>query len=125
MEENYHEAKHDHGKPLAGCLLEFSEALKEVSKISTFGAEKYGRGTWPDVPDAKERYIDAALRHLLDAEDNLDKLDSDSGLLNLSHLAWNVLALLELKKRKEKAMKEEKAVESFVEKIRVRIKAWK
>ena len=87
-------AKLDAGKLLAGTLGDFSLALREVAKVATFGAEKYTRGGWQEVPDGEQRYTDALWRHLL--AERHESTDADSGLLHQAHLAWNALARLEL-----------------------------
>ena len=90
-------AKLDSGKQLAGVLLDFSRALEAVVDVGTFGANKYSRGGWQSVPDGESRYMDALMRHLLKMQ--REELDPDSGLEHLAHLAWNCLAVLELKRR--------------------------
>lgn len=87
--------KYDQGKPRASLVLGgFHRALLEVSKVGTFGANKYSDNGWKAVPNAHQRYSDAMLRHWL-AEATED-IDSESGLSHAAHLAWNALARLEL-----------------------------
>lgn len=87
-------AKVDAGKPRMDLVLgAFSKALIEVSKVGTFGAEKYTENGWQAVPNGKERYTDALLRHWA-YEKGGEEYDVDSGLLHASHLAWNALARL-------------------------------
>ena len=93
-------AKLDEGKLLAGVLSDFSLALTAVAEIGTFGAKKYSRGGWQEVPDGILRYYDAEWRHLL--AERHEPIDKDSGLLHAAHKAWNSLARLELILRKEK-----------------------
>lgn len=89
-------AKLDAGKPRCGLVLgAFARALTEVSKVGTYGAAKYSDAGWLQVPDGKERYEDAMLRHYL-AKRKGEVYDGDSGLRHDSHLAWNALAILEL-----------------------------
>lgn len=90
-------AKLDGGKIRADLLLDFKNALKEVAKVSTFGANKYTEGGWITVPEGEKRYKAALLRHLFE-----DGTDPDSGLDHFAHLAWNALAVLELKIRRER-----------------------
>ena len=93
-------AKLDKGKPMAGTLLGlFSNALTEVAKVGTFGAEKYTHGGWQYVPNGIARYEDAQFRHWL-YRNSGEEFDPDSGLLHASHEAWNALAKLELMLRK-------------------------
>ena len=86
-------AKLDAGKPRPWLVLGgFRSALMEVAKVGTLGAVKYSDHGWRSVRGAEQRYLDAALRHLLAPE----ALDPESGLPHLAHAAWNVLAVLEL-----------------------------
>lgn len=89
--------KHDQGKVMGQLLGDFSRALMGVAEVGTFGANKYTRGGWQSVPEGEQRYYDALWRHLLQA--NQDVLDAESGLTHLEHAAWNILAVIELKKR--------------------------
>lgn len=89
--------KHDAGKVMGQLLGDFSRALMGVAEVGTFGAKKYTRGGWQHVLDAEQRYYDAAWRHILQA--NQEEVDSESGLSHLEHAAWNLLAVIELKKR--------------------------
>ena len=95
---NIHEAgaKVDEGKPRVGLVLgDFSQALMEVAKVGTFGANKYSDSGWISVPDGINRYTDALGRHLL-YEGKGESVDPDSGLQHAAHAAWNALARLEL-----------------------------
>ena len=94
-------SKLDGGKPLAGVLGDFALALMAVAEVGTHGAEKYSRGGWQIVPDAETRYHDAEWRHLLKRRH--EDYDKDSGLLHDAHRAWNVLAQLELRLRKDRS----------------------
>jgi hypothetical protein len=88
-------AKLDAGKPRVSLVLRsFSLALIEVSKVGTFGADKYTDNGWIEVPNGIERYDDALFRHLL----NMDRsdLDKESRLKHQAHAAWNALAELQL-----------------------------
>ena len=92
-------AKMDKGKVKAGILGDFSLALMEVAKVCTYGANKYTRHGWEEVPNGIERYCDAKWRHKLACKQN--KFDDESGLLHLAQEAWNTLAELELTLRGE------------------------
>lgn len=92
--DKYFTAKFDEGKPCAGVLLDFGLALLEIAKIGTFGIKKYSRGSWLNVPDARLRYTDALLRHLLISQ--YEEIDPDSKILHEAHMVWNALARLEL-----------------------------
>jgi hypothetical protein len=95
-------AKLDAGKVSIwrGGLDYFPRAIEKVAEISTFGARKYAWKGWESVPEGVERYSDALVRHLV-AESKGEVLDPDSGLLHAAHAAWNALAVLELKLRKD------------------------
>lgn len=94
-------AKLDEGKPKCAQILRmFSHALWEVSKIGTFGANKYTMGGWQHVVDGENRYADADMRHFLEVAMS-GEVDGDSELLHLAHRAWNVLAELELHIRRK------------------------
>lgn len=91
-------AKQDAGKVRAGLFFrDFSRALLEVAKVTTYGANKYSPSGWLSVPDAQARYDDAKARHLLRGYQ--EEADPESELAHLAHEAWNVLALLELRLR--------------------------
>jgi hypothetical protein len=92
-------AKDDQNKLRSGLVLgEFANALEKVCEVGTYGAKKYTPRGWLSVPDAEERYLDALVRHLLAHMQGIE-LDEESHLTHLSHAAWNVLALLELRDR--------------------------
>lgn len=94
-------AKLDNGKPRHGLVLgAFSNALTEVAKVGTFGANKYSDNGWLSVPNGLARYTDAMLRHHF-AEAGGEELDEDSGLRHAAHRAWNALAVLELMLREK------------------------
>lgn len=88
-------AKLDADKLGADLLLDFARALEAVAQIADFGAQKYSRGGWLDVPDGQRRYTAALLRHLL-TEAKGERRDPESRLLHSAHAAWNALARLEL-----------------------------
>jgi hypothetical protein len=108
-------AKMDAGKQLAGVLLDFSRALGAVADVGTFGANKYCRGGWQSVPNAEERYLDAFMRHLLKMQ--RQPIDPDSNLDHLAHIAWNCLAVLELKARREEGQREDKEQVERVQRV--------
>lgn len=89
--------KDDAGKTLAGTLADFAMALEQVAEVASFGARKYTRTGWVSVPNARERYYDAMWRHLLASAH--EPTDPESGHPHLAHVAWNILAVLELDKR--------------------------
>tara|TARA_R110000822_G_scaffold137410_1_gene274927 strand:- start:677 stop:1165 length:489 start_codon:yes stop_codon:yes gene_type:complete len=80
--------KYDSDKP-KWTLLPF-RALQEVVEVLTFGAKKYAADNWKHVPNARDRYIDAAYRHLADWN-TTSRLDPET---NKSHLAHAICCLL-------------------------------
>lgn len=90
-------AKLDAGKPLAGLVLGgFASALQEVIKVGTEGANKYTPNGWMSVPNAKERYTNAMLRHWLEEESGelFDNGPGGIGTFHAAQVAWNALARL-------------------------------
>lgn len=87
----YHAAKHDLGKLRWDCLP--WPAVEQVVRVLTFGADKYSAWSWPSVPDARRRYFAALVRHAV-AWLRGERLDPESGLPHLAHLACNALFLL-------------------------------
>lgn len=104
--------KHDASKPDTSLLLDFSRALIAVAEISSYGAEKYTRGGWKDVPNGITRYSAAMIRHLL--SEQTEDLDSDSGLSHAAMVAWNAIARLDLILREEEYA-EEQAITAYEE----------
>lgn len=72
----------------------FRKALEGVCRVSGFGAEKYGLLNWKKCEEP-ERYISAAMRHLLAHIDG-EELDPESGMPHLWSVAWNILATIEV-----------------------------
>jgi hypothetical protein len=91
--------KADIGKTRFDLLLpEFEEA---VAKVLTMGAEKYGPNNWQQVDDGENRYY-AALRRHLSAWRQGDKIDTESGLSHLAHVASNTMFLMYYDNEKSK-----------------------
>ena len=85
------------GKKLDGDKPRFSlvptAALRVVVGVLEYGARKYAPDNWRKVPQARQRYFDAAQRHLWlwwGGERN----DAESGLSHLGHAACCLLFLL-------------------------------
>lgn len=95
-------AKADSGKIRPWLMMSgFARALEELSKVTTEGAAKYTANGWITVPNAQERYLDAFGRHLLKYAKG-EEYDNDVGGIGTHHLAqmaWNILAVLELRLR--------------------------
>jgi len=95
-------AKLDGGKIYADYTIgSFSNALEEVAKVATFGANKYTKNGWETVDEGVVRYQEAQMRHYLKRKQG-EEVDPDSGLMHWAHEAWNVLASLELYLREKK-----------------------
>jgi hypothetical protein len=84
--------KHDGGK--AQWHLLPWDALKEVVKVLMFGANKYNADNWKIVPGARQRYFDAAIRHITDWFSGKRKVDEESGLNSLAHAICCLIFLL-------------------------------
>jgi hypothetical protein len=94
--------KYDKGKPIAGCLLtDFPRALLAISELSTIGAKKYERSSWLTVPNGRQRYTDAMMRHAL--AEYTEGIDHETGVIHEVATAWNALARLELTLRQLEA----------------------
>ena len=88
-------AKLDQDKPRTALVLgAFSKALLEVSKVGTFGANKYSDNGWKEVPNGIERYTSAMLRHYFAEQSEF--LDPETNLSHAAAVAWNALARLSL-----------------------------
>lgn len=88
--------KLDSGKPEIDLIvLDMSRALTEVSKVATFGKNKYTEKGWIEVPDGEKRYTNALLRHLL-AEGRGEIIDPEMRIPHAAAVAWNALARLDL-----------------------------
>lgn len=83
--------KKDHRKPMWD-LLPF-QPVGQIVEVLTFGANKYGPNTWQQVPDAKNRYFAALMRHLTAWWDGEDT-DPESGIHHLAHAGCNLVFLM-------------------------------
>ena len=84
----------DDGGKLMWNLLPW-KAIQGLIRVLTFGAKKYAPNGWRSVPDARQRYLAALLRHLYAASVGV-KLDEDSGLRHIDHVLCNAAFLAEL-----------------------------
>lgn len=97
-------AKLDAGKTMMSLvLMDMNLALERVAAVATYGAGKYTKGGWLQVPDGVARYTDAMFRHLL-KEPN-ETLDPDTGIEHAAHAAWGALARLQLMLAEKQAAK--------------------
>lgn len=83
--------KFDNGKP-RWCLLPWKE-VEEVVDILSFGSVKYEDFNWQKVPDHRNRYFSAAMRHIT-AWWEEEKVDPESGKNHLAHTLCCLLFLL-------------------------------
>ncbi len=84
--------KHDDDKP-RWVLMPWKQ-LEDVVRVLEYGASKYpSADNWKRVPDARNRYYNAAIRHLT-AHWSGERYDTESGLPHLAHAAANVLFLM-------------------------------
>lgn len=89
-------AKLDAGKAEYDMVLfSFPDALAHVDRIGKFGARKYTKGGFLDVPNGQARYFNAEIRHAIKKLRG-ERNDPDSEELHLAHKAWNALAELQL-----------------------------
>lgn len=83
--------KFDKDKPKWN-LLPWSE-VEDVVKVLTFGAKKYAPDNWKFVDDANNRYMDAAMRHLV-AVQTTESHDDESGESHIAHAICCLLFML-------------------------------
>jgi hypothetical protein len=94
-------AKLDAGKVdvLRGAIQYFPRTLKAIARVSELGAKKYSWKGWEAVPNGRQRYGAALMRHLL-VEDDFATDNGPGGLgeevLHASQVTWNACARLEL-----------------------------
>jgi len=95
--------KADSGKPRWSLLVRgMPRALEAVVRVLTFavrpvqeGGKGYVPHSWQRVPNGRERYEDALLRHL-SAIHQGEESDPESGESHWAHVATNALFLAEL-----------------------------
>lgn len=70
--------------------------LREVARVLTYGAKKYAPDNWKKVPNAKERYAGALLRHLTEYREGntFDHETCPDPLRHIAQVACNALFLL-------------------------------
>lgn len=81
-------------------LLPWPE-LKEIAKVYTAGAKKYGPNNWQNLSDGYERYKGAMLRHLAEVEMG-NTIDDETGCMHCAQVAWNAIAMLHFKMKEER-----------------------
>lgn len=85
--------KLDDGKSRLDLLPPF--AIAALGDVLTYGAKKYAPDNWRRVPDARRRYIAAALRHILQDMSG-ERCDRESGLPHISHALASLSFIAEL-----------------------------
>lgn len=89
------EAKADQGKPHPSLVP--VALIEGVMAVREYGNRKYhDPDNWKTVEP--ERYHQAMLRHILAAWNDPYKVDPESGLLHIQHVACNIAFLLEMRK---------------------------
>ena len=83
--------KHDAGK-WRFSLVPFN-ALRSVIAVLEFGAQKYAVDNWKTVPDARQRYFDASIRHVT-AWFGGERNDNESGQHHLAHAICCLMFLI-------------------------------
>ena len=100
--------KYDSAKPRMNLLP--PKAIIEVSKVLTFGAEKYDAENWRKLDDLQNRYTAGALRHIFAHMDG-EQLDPETKLSHLAHALCCLLFKLEIELENAK-IEEEKPRET-------------
>jgi len=67
--------------------------IQLIVKVLEFGARKYAPGQWRYVPNAREKYYAAMMRHIVSWREG-ELLDPESGLPHLSHAGCDLVFLL-------------------------------
>ena len=99
MDKPDQQAKADQGKPCPSLCP--ASLIDAVTAVRMFGLKKYhDPDNWKRVEP--ERYHQALLRHILAAWNDPYKVDPESGLFHIQHVACNIAFLLEMKKEEEK-----------------------
>lgn len=84
------------------CLFIPGEVFRGVVAVGSYGARKYERDNWLHVADGVSRYYEAVGRHVLDIICG-EWIDAESGLPNIYHVFWGILAAGELVRRQKEA----------------------
>jgi hypothetical protein len=67
-------------------------AMEELAKVFTLGAKKYADNNWIQHPMKWSRVIASLYRHL-NAFQQGEDYDKETGLPHVAHVAWNAMAL--------------------------------
>lgn len=85
--------KADSDKPRMDLIPPKAEKL--LAEVLSYGAQKYAPNNWKHVPDAHDRYIAAAMRHI-NSHRSGEEIDPESGLPHLAHAMCSLAFILEL-----------------------------
>lgn len=85
--------KYDGDKPRMSLIP--PKAILEVAKVLTYGSKKYSAENWRKVPEAHQRYLDAALRHINQYHQG-QIIDNETGINHLAHAICSLLFIVEL-----------------------------
>lgn len=94
--------KYDGDKPRMSLVP--PKAILEVAKVLTYGAKKYSAENWRKVPEAHQRYLDAALRHINQYHQG-QIIDNETGINHLAHAICSLLFIVELDQLNNKSLK--------------------
>jgi hypothetical protein len=92
--------KYDESKP-DWSLLDL-QIMEEVVRVLTSGARKYSPANWKLVPNGKNRYFAAAMRHIT-AWQQGQKTDMETGESHLSHAMCCLLFLRGIEKQERES----------------------
>ena len=99
MDKSDQQAKADQGKPHPSYVP--VALIEGVMAVREYGNQKYhDPDNWKQVEP--ERYHQAMLRHILAAWNDPYKIDPESGLPHIAHVATNIAFLLEMKEERKK-----------------------
>ena len=104
--------KYDSEKPKMNLLP--PKAIVEISKVLTFGAEKYDAENWRKLDDLQNRYTAGALRHIFAHMDG-EKDDPESNISHLAHALCCLLFKLEIELENAQIEKEKPREVDFPE----------
>lgn len=89
-------------------MVQFRHALQEVAKSSQAGNVKYSEGdldwlNFTRVPNGQFQFLNAAMRHLMEAEDRTynEDMKEYGQIRHRAQAIWNLLCSLELELRQE------------------------
>ena len=98
MDKPDQQAKADQGKPHPSYVP--VALIEGVMAVREYGNQKYhDPDNWKQVEP--ERYHQAMLRHILATWNDPYKIDPESGLPHIAHVATNIAFLLEMKEEKK------------------------